>query len=190
MKVRISIVGTAPLIMHNIRLANPLDEIAKEMKKISGKRSKTEDDYEALAKLEFFGGMYHDATLGPYLPGVNIERTVTEGARASKQGKKAESGFFVLDDRIPVAYKGSRDVAVLQKDPNFVSVMPVRVGQARIMRTRPIFREWALDCEAEIDLGMLSMEDLESWANTAGATKGLGDYRPRYGRFEAKVERI
>lgn len=187
MKVRITAKGVSPLLMHNIRLANPLDETAKLMKAISGKRGKTEEDYEQLAKLEFIGSMYHDEELGPYIPAVNLERAIVEGARATKMGKKAESGILVVGDRLPLGYSGPRSMEGLIEDSNFTSVMPVRVGQARIMRTRPIFQEWALEADAEVDV---NLSDLSEWLKVAGATKGLGDFRPRYGRFKAEVARI
>jgi len=188
MKVRIGIRGTTPLITHNIRLANPLDPIAKAMKSISAKRTKTEDDHLQLARLEFEGGLYLDPDVGPYLPGANVEKAIIEGARVTKQGKQIERGLFVLDNVIPLIYDGPRNVDKLWADENFRNVAAVRVGASRVMRTRPMFRTWALDVDAEIDPGLLSVEQLESIVIDAGSMVGLGDYRPRYGRFESVVE--
>jgi hypothetical protein len=190
MKVRITINGTAPLLMHNIRLADPLDPIAKAMKQVSGKRKKTDDDLEQLARLEFQGGFYFSEELGPYMPGANVEKCLVEGGRITKQGKQVERGLFVTDMEVPLLYKGPRDIEELWKDKNFVSSMAVKVGTARVMRCRPIFREWALEAEATVDPGQLDLANIQAIGTDAGQMVGLGDYRPRYGRFTVKIEEI
>ena len=45
-------------MMHNARLANPLDPLVQEIKKLTGKRKKTEDDLLQIARLEWEGGFY------------------------------------------------------------------------------------------------------------------------------------
>lgn len=190
MKVRISIVGAAPLLCHNIRLSDPLDPIAQEMKSFSKKRVKTEDDLFQLARLEFLGGLYVADGIGPYLPGANVEKSIVEGARVTKQGKQVERGLFVTDNEVPLIYHGPRSPEALWADENFRSRMSVKVGQARVMRTRPIFHEWALDVDAQVDPGLLAVDTLQSIVTDAGAMVGLGDYRPRYGRFTATVESL
>ena len=52
----IDITGTSALLMHNARLADPLDPITKEKAKVSSKRKKTEEDQELLSHLEWQGG--------------------------------------------------------------------------------------------------------------------------------------
>ena len=188
MKVRIAIEGTTPLITHNIRLANPLDPIAKAMKAISAKRKKTEDDHLQLARLEFEGGLYLDPEVGPYIPGENVEKCIIEGARITKQGKQVERGLFITDNVVPLIYEGPRTPESLWSDENFRHTAAVRVGQQRVMRTRPVFRTWALDADGELDPGLLAPETLQELLDDAGAMVGIGDFRPRYGRFSAKVE--
>lgn len=190
MKIRIELRGTAPLISHNIRLANPLDPIAKAMKLISGKRKKTEDDLLQLARLEFEGGLYLYPEIGPYVPGENIEKCVIEGARVTKQGKQVERGLFVSDNIVPLIYTGPRTAEQLWDDERFRHVAAVRVGQSRVMRMRPIFHEWALEADAELDPGLLAIETLQQIVDDAGSMVGLGDHRPRYGRFTAHIEAL
>ena len=55
------------------------------------------------------------------------------------------------------------------------------------MRCRPIFREWVTDAKGMLDPNILDFEELVQIADTAGNLIGLGDWRPRYGRFEAAV---
>lgn len=192
MKVRLSITGATPLIAHNIQMADPLNKFARQLKAVTKKRTKTDEDHLAMARIEFEGSLYYDDTLGPYIPGQNIEKCVVEGARISKQGKQIERGLFVLDDACPLVYAGPRDIPGLWGggDSEFVSGMMVRVGTQRVRRTRPIFRTWALEVEAELDPALLNPEELQGIVDSAGAMVGLGDYRPRYGRFDARVEAL
>jgi len=84
MKVRLTLTGTAPMLMHNIQLADPLNAIARAMKEISSKRKKTDEDQLRMAELEFKGGLYITDQLGPYVPGVNVEKCL--GATRSHRG--------------------------------------------------------------------------------------------------------
>lgn len=59
-KFTLTLTGVTPLLVHNARLADPLDPIVRQTKPISGKRSKTEEDHLELARLEFIGGLYYD----------------------------------------------------------------------------------------------------------------------------------
>jgi hypothetical protein len=189
MKVRITMEGTAPLMMHNVRLANPLDSYAKALKAITSKRKKTDEDHERIARLEFEGGLYFDAAVGPYVPGLAVEQSIVHGARITKAGKQIERGLFVLDDEVPLLYDGPRTVDGLW-DAGYWSTMAVRVQSARTMRTRPLFRQWSLDVDAQVDPGLVNLNDLQSILVDAGTMTGLLEYRPRYGRFEAKVEEL
>jgi hypothetical protein len=50
--LRFKLISVAPLLCHNGQLADPLNDIARQMKKISSKREKTDTDLEELARLE------------------------------------------------------------------------------------------------------------------------------------------
>jgi hypothetical protein len=190
-RFRMTATGTKPLLMHNARLSNPLDEVVREIKKVSGKRKKTDGDYEAMARLEHAGGLYWDDELpGPYLPGQNFEKCLVEAARISKRGKDIERGVFVETDVNPLVYDGPRDIDELWKDANFLHMASVKVGTSRVTRTRPQFREWVVAAEGTFDDRVINLQDLRDIATTAGTMIGLGDWRPRYGRFTAKVEPI
>lgn len=191
MKVRLEVTGTSPLLMHNSRLADPLDPIVKAVKTISGKRIKTEADHEGMARLEFEGGLYLDEQDSfPVIPCANIKRSLVEGARITKSGKKIERGLFPLADHVPLIYNGPHTAAELW-EKGFVSRLSVGVTTNRVMRTRPQFIEWALQSEAEVDAFVLNPTDLQAIAETAGRMVGIGDYRPgkggSYGRYSVVV---
>lgn len=189
MKIRITIEGTTSLLCHNARLANPLDPIVRQMKTISGKRKKTDEDLERLARLEFEGGLYFDSS-GPHIPGANIEKCMVEGAKITRQGKQIERGLFITDDEVPLLYNGPRGVEELWENETYRSMMSVKVGQNRVMRCRPMFRAWTLEAEGEMDPAQLNLDAMQQIASDAGSMVGLGDYRPRFGRFVARVEKI
>lgn len=187
-KFTLTLTGTTPLLVHNSRLADPLDPAAKALKKISSKRNKTDDDHEALGEAEFMGGLYLDPDVGPYIPGLNIAATLLEGAKLNKLGMRVKRGLLVTTDVNPIAYDGPRDPAQLWRDGGFTHRASVGVGTSRVMRTRPIFRDWAVQADGLLDESQLDLDLLAQIAQNAGDFIGLGDWRPRFGRFVAKVE--
>lgn len=186
-KVRLTLEGIAPLLMHNIRLADPLDPYKKALAQLTSKRKKTDDDYVEMARLEFFGGMYHDADLGPYIPGANVEACLRKAGGLSKQSKKIERGLMINELMLPLIYKGPRDLEALWEDPNHRLTIMVRVT-GRVPRCRPKFDHWVVEADADVDPSILDTADLERIAEDAGVMMGLGDWRPRYGRFKVTAE--
>lgn len=184
----LTITGTAPLLMHNSRLADKLDPITREKSAVASKRKKTDEDDLLLSRLEWTGGLYFDPEVGPYLPGDNIFKALVEAARKSKDGKRVEQGIFITTDVNPLVYKGPRTIDGLWADENFVFRRTVKQQMSRITRTRPIFREWVAEVEGVLDPSVLDLDDVESFAEIAGSYIGVGDWRPRYGRFTATVK--
>ena len=188
-KFTLTLTGTTPLLMHNSRLADPLDPAAKALKKLSSKRVKTEDDHEAMAEAEFMGGLYIDPVVGPYIPGLSISACLRDGGKLNKLGTRVSRGLLITTDINPLGYKGPRDAVELYQSGNFTSRLSIVVGQSRVMRTRPMFRDWMLQAEGMIDESQLDIDQLSQIASNAGDFCGLGDNRVnRYGRFTAKIE--
>lgn len=190
MRFRITITGTAPLLMHNGRLANPLDPSTQALKALTSKRKKTDDDLFDIARAEFLGGLYIDPDVGPFIPGENIERTIRDGATLTKNGMNVKRGLFIETDVNPLAYAGPRTAEALWDDQNFRLIRTVRNQQNRVSRTRPIFTDWRTSAEGSLDEAILDFRTLGGIVEQAGMYVGLGDWRPRYGRFTAELERI
>lgn len=183
-----------PLLMHNGRLADPLDPATKALKSATKKpaSTRTDDDLLEIAHLEWIGGMYFDPEVGPYIPGENIERLLLDAARMTKQGKNIERGVYVDTLVNRLAYKGPRDLDGLWADANFrLTCSAKNPGQkARIMRCRPRFPgPWEVSTEGGFDPAILDFDVLAEIADTAGRMIGLGDWRPRFGRFTAELEK-
>lgn len=195
MQVRVTMVGNRPLLMHNVRLASPMDPYAKKLgalnrAKPSSKR--TDEDRMDIARVEWEGGLYHHDTLGPYVPMSWAFKTLLEGARTGKRGQKVESGLVIVNMENPLLYKGPRDIEGMwgNGESEFVDFRTVRVGQAKVDRCRPIFRDWSVDIDVLLDTSILDIDELADIADIAGRLKGVGDYRQQFGRYTASVEKI
>jgi hypothetical protein len=188
--VTIAIEGVAPLLMHNGQLADPMNEHTRNLKDAIKKAKKTKTDaaFAAAYKTEFLGGLYLDENKEPCLPGEVIEATIIEGAKKSKQGKDAKAGLMV-EGLFPLKYKGPRDVEALW-EKKFFKTCGVRVGQSRIMRTRPLFPTgWSCDFLVHYNSTLINRKDLLKYVEEAGNEVGIGDFRPRFGRFIVVGER-
>lgn len=181
--VRFKVRGLSPLLMHNGRMANPLDPFAKRMKEVTGKKKKTDDDHRLMAEIEYLGSLYVDHNQRPCLPSELIEATLINGAKASKNGKEAKKGLMVVD-HAPLEYAGPKTPGDLFKDENFVDQRMVKVGTARVCRTRPCFHNWEAEFVVQYDPDILNERDVASFVQEAGRSVGFGDNRPKYGRFE------
>ena len=191
-KVKIEITGTMPLIMHGDTLADPLHPLTKEFKRVSGKRSKTDEDHEAMARMEFLAALYQDASGAICIPAANIKKCLIEGARVTKSGPKVERGVTLHGVDFPLVHSGPADPDDLYDTGEFVDRRSVKVGTARTMRVRPYFRDWSLEVECVIDPTVCSLDDLETIAQNAGNLIGLGDHRKigGYGRFTTVVTKV
>jgi hypothetical protein len=187
MYFKIDIVGTEPLLMHNSQLADPLNPFTKALAEVTSKKSKTDDDHAEMARREWLGGLYFDPEIGPYVPGVNVERSLLDAARMNRLGKSIERGVFIQTNENALQYSGSRDMSVLVKDENFRHMASVKIGMKRVMRCRPIFRTWATSAQGYLDESQLDMAELRQIATNAGRLVGLGDWRPRFGRYTAEI---
>ena len=184
MRIRMAITGTSMLLMSSQRAADPTDPLVKEYKSIYGKRKKTDEDLTQLADLEFMLRIYHSEEMGPYIPAINLKRCIQDGAKRSKQGKVVDEGLQTVKERFKLLYTGPRGLEELQADRNFRDTRLVGVESRLTLRTRPCFSEWGLVAEFNVVPELLSLADVVGYAKQAGALKGLGDYRPEFGKFE------
>ena len=178
--------GGSPLVMHNERLADPLDDYVREIAQYSKKRSKTEADHLEIARLEFLGGMYTNNN-GPCLPSWNVLRCLQDGAKRHKKGLDVLRGITPLVDSVDLDYDGPRDLDVLWKEGGFSLRKSVGIQRSRTMRTRPIFIDWQLALNVEVDSTVWDLDTLRHVWRDAGVYAGLGEMRPVYGRFAGTV---
>lgn len=185
---KVKLIGTSPYLMHNVRLANPLDPFTKTLKQLTGKRNKTDEDHEACAHAEFLGGLY-GANDQVYIPGRQLDAAMLVAAKTKKLGKQLQRGVWVLGEELFMEFKGSKDPEQLYVNVDHRDIRPVNISGRKIMRCRPIFREWSTVAEILIDEQMMNLRDVEDILKIAGQMVGLGELRPRYGRFDVQVIR-
>lgn len=187
--VSVRVTGTRPLLVHRGGLANPLDPHAKAISEIAKKRNKTDADYAELARREWIGSLYYEDDIGPFIPAEMMEACIVAGGKKHKLGTAIKQAFQVEGDgRIPIEYTGPRKLAALEKegDAFFLDSM-VKVGMSKTTRRRPMFKKWGLTFDAVLDPTVLDKDQISLAIETAGRLVGLGDWRPRYGRFSAVV---
>ena len=187
---KVSLAGIAPLIQHNGQTADPLNPFSKKLKEISGKRPKTDADLAKMAEIEFKAGLYVDRTGSITIDGRIIEATVHAGAKKTKAGKIALAAMFIEPGCV-FTFDGPTDIEERWADEHCRLTIGVRVGQAKVMRTRPIFENWKLEFTLSILEDQANGETVRQWIEDAGKLVGMGDWRPRYGRFAVEsFERV
>jgi len=175
--------GTTPLMMHSEKLANPFDPLTVELKALTKRRNKTQDDLLEIARIEWLGGLYHDDS-GIFLPGYNLLAALVGGGKMRKLGTALKRGAIVQEDRVPIEYAGPKKPDDLFKHKAFVDIRSVKVGTAKVARCRPIFKDWKLTFTVLYAQDTIQKSDLDLIVQDTGAMIGVGDYRPRFGRFE------
>ena len=182
--------GLSPMIMHSCQCVNPLHPISLEMKKITSKRKKTEEDIIKLSDLEWEAGLYWNKDVGVYVPAENIEATIREAAKSKKLGKHFQKGFMVQDMMVPMDIGENLTKEEMCADARFRDVRPMKVQQARVLRTRPRFNMWNITFTAAYDENILNFDDVVNAIEYGGQYVGLCDSRPKYGKFSAKITEL
>jgi hypothetical protein len=183
--VRLRITGTKRLIMHNGRLADPLDPITKDLARLTSKKSKTEADHLEISRVEWFGGLWlHEGK--PCIPAEALMATFVQAAKTQNKGPAAKVGLIV-ENHATLIYEGPHDMDELWEDTNFRLRVGVRLRNARMMRTRPRFDDWSAEFTARFFPSLLDPEQIVDFYKTAGFMKGLGDWRPQHGNFSVQV---
>jgi len=186
--LKFQLTGISDLMMHSDRAADPLNEFAKAMKKVTGKKIKTEADHLELARIEFLAGLYLKNGK-PCLPGHVIEGSIVAAAKKTKQGKQVRSALVVPDDfEIDFEGKNGQTPDDLWEQGKFHDRRSENVRGSKVMRTRPRFKDWSCEVELIFDDTLINEEDVTRILTHAGKIAGVGERRPRFGRFE--VEKV
>lgn len=209
--VKAVLTGTAPLVMHNPRLADPDDPYTVAIAEISRKRTdQTAEDRERKGDLQWLGSLYTDPPLMPgtaygdchlVVPTIWILRALetggtTLGKGTASKGKAVIRSVTLTEPEVPLDYAGPDTIETLSKDRRFrwralVNPTPTRGKGGRLPTVRPIFREWSATTRLHVvsDMG-LSWDDFERAFRAAG-NEGIGDARKlTYGRFHAKLTKL
>lgn len=199
-QLKFRLTGVSPLLMHNGRLANPLDVIAKEMKAVTGKRKKTDEDFKLLSDLEWLGSLYTTEDVAVKVSGREVavsgggrlcvppelmEGLLIEASKKNRQRDLFKSGVLVEGPSV-IEYSGPKSVADLFQKNGFRDIRRCKVKMSTIMRTRVIIRDWSVAATVSYLPSVLNERDIADTLTMAGSIIGLGDYRPKFGRFSVE----
>lgn len=195
--VTLRLTGLTPLLLHNGEGADQLNPFQREIKSLTdrmkAKTISTEDAEEQKSWLQFQAALYWDKDgIGLYMPGLNVFRSVMEGGSAlGRLGTKVDAAVVDMDDQCPIdPYTSRYDDPRAMFDAGLLHRVPVKVGQSKVVSTRPRFSPWTIDMNFAVQTDVMPVEQFVECAETAGRVKGIGDGRLkgyRHGRFSVDV---
>lgn len=189
MDVTFTLKGASPILHHNPRMVDPEFELNRQIKALTSKRKKTDEDIRQIEKLEWYGGIYTEDGV-VVQPTSKLRKCLINTARITKQGKMVERAISFSTLNTPLIYDGPKDIDELYANPKFSSRLSVGIGNKRVMRVRPQFSPWAMTVRGLFveDAG-LNLDELERLVELAGLVEGIGDNRVNgYGRFVGSVK--
>jgi hypothetical protein len=173
-------------------LADRRNIYSQQLKAIHAKRSKLKTDTEIadVERLEWEGALYWHDKLGLYIPNDNIERAIQQGAQKTKLGRAVAAAVWVADEIVRLNYSGPKTKDGLYKDGRFELRKGVVISGSRVIRVRPMIPAgWSLTFTLEYDdTVIVDQQSLLRSMVDAGALVGLGDWRPKYGRFSVTID--
>jgi len=164
-KIDVTIRGVAPLLMNRFT-----GEDSTKIKKLKTSYDPMEDAENSLYRDEK-GRLCQLAT--------HIEGSIIKSATQFKmKGKKTfkdavKAGVFVEPELIPHKIQEWT-----------IDTRPAVVQRSRVMRSRGRLDKWELDFTMNITDERLTPEIMKEILVNAGKFVGIGDFRPRFGRFE------
>lgn len=188
MKVaRVVIVGTAPLLQHRFPDDGQIED--------SSSPAKLRDKYEDEWKQSAYVGDDHELVQ----PAIHIEESLKKAATghkvAGKRGKTFKdaisAGIFVKPEYISHGVRLPTELDRDQTKPLYIDARPVRIQRARVMRLRlALSVGWRLNFEIEFNDQLIDGATLQRVLADAGEQVGIGDYRPRFGRFRIESFKV
>lgn len=182
--------GASPLIMHSCQCVNQLHPIAKELKKYTSKKKKTDEDLVKISDLEWEAGAYWKDGLGLYIPAENVEATIRNGAKVNKKGTDIQKYVNVTDIYIPFNYGENLTKEELIQNYEYRDTRIMTVQRSRLLRTRPRFDQWCIEFNLVYDEGKIDLDTIVNAMEYAGQYVGLCDSRPKYGKFVTIIEEL
>lgn len=168
-KVKVKLKSSCPLLMNRFAVEDQDDDVRAKRK--DEKFDSTEEAKKA---------SYFDQKLGFYIPSSHIEGCLKKAASDFKlKGHKTYKdtilgSVFVEDEKLPLN----------RQEWDEIDRRAAKVQTARIVRSRPRFNTWELTFAMLFDDERITTDVLRQILSEAGATKGIGDYRPKFGRFK------
>src|SRR5215831_8153678 len=197
------------LIMDNGDRADPKDFIGLESGRLTATRAKnrTAKQIDMIEDLGYIGGFWSTEPVHVALQddewiiegGGNlcliteaIESMILGAATRHRLGQKAKTAFLLegpyclLIDGKPLSVAD----AWAQRDEFYIR-RRVRTGIGKskrwVISKRPIFREWSAVIDFNFFPDELDGRQVAEILNTGGRYEGIGNRRPKYGRFDVEI---
>lgn len=196
-KLKIQFSGIKPLIMDNGMSANPIDP--REMpeflqteehklfrtatKALTGKRGKTEPDFESLSKLDFFSSLYLNKENKVIIPSECIEASILQQAKENKLGTLVKRAVSVPEDSLLEFPNKDKPLKDLYKEHAYKTL--VKVSMSKTPNTRAIFPEWSFETVIEFVPKLIGKQQILDIL-ALGRYYGFMSRRPKFGRYEIK----
>jgi hypothetical protein len=187
--LRLKFTGLRSLLLHNAQLADPRNPKTRAIKELTGQRNKTDSVHEEIRKLEWLGGLYLDDAGRISITEDMVLGCGLAGAKTMKKGTAFKAAVLGSDPTFPLDYTGPKDPLELYETDKFVDYRGVVVQRARVFRARPRFDKWSVKVSLIVDESIMNPKDVLTSFEAAGRMVGLGDFRPRFGRFEVATVR-
>ena len=180
-RFKIEITGTTPLILNKFTDQAALAATTSERGAVTLAEMTPMEESDTK--------LYKDEDGNLMIPGPNLLACVTEGGKFFKIGKSKVT--TLKTSMVPACVMMETVTIPLQSKEGWtVDSRPVRIPSTggRIIRHRPIFNDWVLAFECELDASLISPKMFREIVDAAGKRIGLGDFRPAckgmYGKFK------
>lgn len=180
--VSVQVEGISPLLQHKYPLPD-FENLSK-----GGKQKTGEVNYSE----EWRQYLYANADGEVYQPALHFDGAMVKAAAGYKiQGARGKTykdlfkgNVFCSPDEILHGIKTPNTLDADADKPLYLDVRPVVVQRARVVRIRPAFKPgWKLDFEITVLDDQVPANVVNEVLSLAGRTVGIGDFRPRFGRF-------
>lgn len=179
--IQVEIEGTTPLICNKFTDAAAMASTNGTRVSSVGERGSPREQSESKLYTSADG-----KTL--VIPQPNVFRSIIDGGTFFKAGK---SKVTTQKSSLIPACVSIRDVEIpiIYRDPWAVDTRAVRIPSTggRILCHRPIFNDWKLRFEVELDDELITVKLLREIIDASGKRIGLGDFRPSckgpFGKF-------
>ena len=187
--VKVTYTGVTPLLMNSVRgLTDRADSKYERYKELMSIRSnkRTEDESKELDDLTFYFSLYKDTNGYVTVSDEVIYSNLIKGAKASRDGQNAKRAILSIDNIVFKCDGKQHKLNSVVRNPNYRDVRLVRIGSSKVPHSRGWFVNWELEYELLFDDDEVSLADIKRFIQNAGK-EGIGDMRPRYGRFTFKI---
>lgn len=173
---RVTIEGVCPMLQNRLPVL------------VGGGKRKSKAEIADMSANEWKEKAYFAEDIGVYLPAEHIERSIAVAAGNWKLGKKVTATVFCSDTRFPIKMKNF---------PRFTSIedfvthglvdrrnVKMKTGSS-VGRARPMLPTgWRVTVDVMVTAPDIGGDTLAEILEHAGQFVGIGDYRPKFGRFD------